>query len=158
MSSLPAFVTVEELAARMPGGLADADRARAQAALDDASTLIRLEAGTAWAADGTIDFGDLDDWKQDVVTAVAIAAARRALENPDGATEMSIGDASMKLANDSNDVFLKAAEKSAIRSIAGRGGTFGSIDLEIGTPGYSGYIDVAGQDEPLPFTYEPLRP
>jgi hypothetical protein len=154
---LPAFATVDDLEAR---GVDVTNEERAQAALDDASALIRLEVGASWTTTDedpvAIDFGDMVDYLQDAVVAVCVAVARRVLENPDGATSMSLGDASLTLANASNDVYLTSRERATLRRAAGRS-ALGSVDLEIGTPGYSGYIDV-GQTELLPFTYEPLRP
>lgn len=158
---LPAFATLEHLKAR---GVDVSDAARAQAALNDASALIRSEAGTGWVSGAgsaeepyVVDFGDMDPYLQDDLVAVTVAVARRVLENPQGASAMSLGDASLTLANSTSDVYLTASERRRIRRAGGAGGV-SSVQLEVGTPGYSGtYIDV-GQTEPMPFTYEPLRP
>lgn len=154
MSTLPTFASTDDLEAR---GVDVTDVDRAWAALDDASTLIRVEARKSWVADDAVDFGDLADYLQDAIVTVCITAARRALENPTGASAMAVGDVSVTLADASSDVYLTNRERIIIRTAAGQGSALGSIELEVGTPGYSGYIDV-GQTEPMPFTYEPLRP
>lgn len=150
---LPAFASTSELAVRIPGGISDDDEARAQGVLEDASSLIRAEAGTTWVTEGV-----LDEDVPDIVVTVCIAAAKRAFTNPEAVTSESLGDAARSFGDASSDVYLTAAEKRLVRRAAGLASTIGSIAMEIGTPGWSGdYIDV-GQTEPMPFTYEPLRP
>lgn len=160
---LPAFATVEELAARIPGGVSDADEPRAQAALDDASTLIRGVAGEDWTSSGgALDFGDIAERQQDQITLVCISAAKRAYLTPTGVRSETLGDAAQTYADRAGEVYLTDEEAAVVRAVASGATTssgFSSIDLEIGTPGWSGdVIAVSGQDEPLPFTYEPLRP
>lgn len=157
---LPAFATVDDLEAR---DVDVSDAVRAQAALDDSSTLIRVVAGTSWVSDDAVDWGDLADYHQDNIIRICIEAAKRSLDNPDRLVSetQSVGDAShaKTYAATSSDVYLTAAEKKQIRQAAGHTGALGYVDLEIGTPGWSGdVITVVGSDEPLPFTYEPLRP
>lgn len=135
--TLPAFASIDDLEAR---GVDVTDPVRAQAALDDASALIRIEANTSWVAAGAVDFGDLADYLQDAIVTVCVSAARRVLENPEGATAMSLGDASLTLANASTDVYLTAAERRVIRRASGRGG-IGSVRLEgEGVPNLSGAV------------------
>lgn len=156
-SVLPAFATPDDLEAR---GLDVSDRARAQAALDDASALIRVEAGPTAAWETIADIGST---YQDLIVAITCAVARRVLENAElvQSETQSLGDASQTRNygdRASNDVFLKAGERRLIKRAAG-GSTLGYVDLSIGTPGWTGdVIDVVGSDEPLPFTYDPLRP
>lgn len=148
---LPPFASLDDLEART--GPVD-DVTRAEAALDDASALIRAEAGQTWVTDDA-----LDEDVPGILAVVCIAVARRVIENPDGFTEMHVGDTGGSLANASNDVYLTANEKRLVRRAAGVSGVMGVVELEMGTPGWSGdYINVVGSNEPLPFSYEPLRP
>lgn len=155
---LPALASLEDLEDR---GIDISDigtAVRAQAALNDASALIRVEAGADWVGTGnTLDFGDMDQRLADALVSVCCAVVQRVLNNPQGATSMSLGDASVTLTDASTDVYLTRNERRIIRRAAGLGAV-GSVELYVGTPGYGGgYINV-GQTEPLPFTYEPLRP
>lgn len=114
--TLPAFATLEQLAARIPGGIRDADEARAQAALDDASTLIRSEVSphAGWTTAEALD-ADVPD----IVVMVTLWAARRSYENPEGVSEESLGQYSVSLGNSSSDVYLTAAERRHVRKAAG---------------------------------------
>jgi hypothetical protein len=135
--TLPAFASTDDLDAR---GVDVSNLVRAQTALDDASAVIRLEANTSWVVEGAVDFGDLADYLQDAIVTVCISVARRVLENPDGAESMTLGDASVSLANSSNDIYLTASERKIIRRASGRG-SIGSIRLEgEGVPNLSGAV------------------
>lgn len=117
--SLPALASLEQLATRL-GGIDDSDEERAQAALDDASALIRTEAGEDWVTDD--DPPELDtDNLPDVIVTVCCAAARRAVTNPDGVTQESLDGYSTSYRNDSADVYLTKAERRLVRGAAGRG-------------------------------------
>lgn len=88
---LPSLASVAALEARLgvePDSLADTDLARAEAALEDASILVRAEAGKSWV-DG---LGALSGVPDPVATVVVLAAAR-AYRNPDGLASESIGGA-----------------------------------------------------------------
>lgn len=141
--TLPALATLEQLEVRTPGGLTDTSRA--QAALDDASAMVRSIAGKTWTTEG-----ELDEDIPGIVTVVTCAAARRVLANPDGLTQEGIDDYSYSIANASPDVYLTKAERAAIRSAAGRAGvwTLGTTRTGIDD---TQYVDVVGQDEPIPF-------
>lgn len=133
--SLPALASLEALSDRTPGGIGEDDETRAQAALDDASALIRAEAGDDWVTDD--DPPELDeDALPDVVVTVCCAAARRALVNPDGVTQESLDGYSTSYRNDSADVYLTKAERRLVRSAAGRGGLWAQ-------PTTRGHPDVA---------------
>lgn len=108
-SSLPPFADVDDLADRIPGGIKDDDIARAEAALDDASTLIRAEAGKDWASDFP-----------DIVFTVTLRAALRAFTNPAGLQQESVQGWSGSFANSSTDVYLTSNEKRLVRAAAGR--------------------------------------
>jgi len=145
MASLPALVSLEEFAARL-GGIAAADEERAQAALDDASALIRSEAGTE---DWVDDEGALET-VPDVVVAVCVAVAGRAFRNPDGLRSEQIGTYSVTYGDATTAVYLTAAERRIVRRAAGMM-SLGSIELE------SGYapnivtvpVDIGG--DPIPW-------
>lgn len=118
--SLPALADLEALAARIfPSGIDEAEEPRAQAALDDASALIRAEAGQDWVTAG--DPVALSDDLPDVAVTVCLAAARRALVNPDGVVSETIQGYATNYGNDSGDVYLTRAERRLIRRASGLG-------------------------------------
>lgn len=100
---------------------------RAQAALEDASSLVRTEAGRTWTDEA---HATLDANVPDVVVSVTLAAAQRAFNNPQGATQASLGDVSVSFSRDGSagTVFLTKAEQRAVRKAGGRN-TFGSITM-----------------------------
>jgi len=121
---LPAFASFLELDARIPGGIADEDVERAQAALDDASTLIRAEASQNYVDDQgalTLPAG-ADAWRADVLVRVCLSAARRQLDNPDGISQEALGAYSVQQANASSDVYLTTAERRDVRRAAKKTG------------------------------------
>lgn len=126
---LPAFASLTDLRARIPGGIEDDDEARAQANLDDASVLIRAESRRNWVNDDDeLDLPTGDDrWRADILVRVCLAAAQRAFENPEGVTQEALLSYSETRASSSNDVYLTAAEKRLIRKAAGTSG-LGTID------------------------------
>lgn len=142
--TLPALATVDQLEVRTPGGLTDF--ARAQAALDDASAMVRSVAGKTWTTDG-----DLDADIPGIVAVVVCTVARRILANPDGVTQEGIDDYTFSVANASPDVYLTRGERQAIRSAAGRSGVWSMQTTRVGTGDDTQYVDVVGQDEPIPF-------
>lgn len=142
---LPAFASLPQFAARVPGGVPDADEARAQAALEDASSLIRDEAGTTWVdANNALDLPTgTDAWKADTLVRVCCAAARRTFENPDGVSQESLGGYSVAQSNSSSDVYLTAAEKRQVRKAAGFTGlgVLTTTRSPIGTTGITGGLE-----------------
>lgn len=151
MAHLPAFASVEDLEARM----GDVDDARAQAALDDASAFIRAEAGKDWAIEDA-----LDDDVPDVIVAITLKAARRALENPEGVTKESVGTYSVGYANSSSDVYLSSEERRLIRRAAGKSGLWTQATTRsdpatagLDTPGPPDYVRCGVAD-----TYLPVEP
>lgn len=135
------------------------DQTRAQVALDDASAEIRAFTRRSWVDGDALALPTgVDAWKADVLVRVCCSIARRVLDNPEGVQQESIGSYSVTNANASSDVYLTRAERRLLQSVAGSS-AIGTIDLEIGTPRWTGdFIGVYSQDEPLPFTYEPLLP
>lgn len=114
----PSLASFGQFASRIPGGVEQADQARAQAALDDASALIRAEAGTTWTNEDGTALVDVPD----IIVTITVAAARRSFVNPDGLTAEAIGDYSSSFAHASGDVYLTKAERNAVRRAAGRSG------------------------------------
>ncbi len=101
----------------MPSGVSDADSARAQAALDDASALIRAEAGITWVNDDD----ELTD-VPDILVTLTCKAAQRVIVNPDGQSQSQTGPFGGAWANASSDVYLTKYEKNLVRRAAGRTG------------------------------------
>jgi len=154
--SLPALASLEALAARMPSGIAEGDEARARAALDDASAIIRAEAGEDWVTDDEPPALDEDNLP-DVVVSVCLAAARRAFVNPDGVTAESLDGYSTQYRNDSADVYLTRHERRLVKGAAGLGSLgvhrttrsdYGALD----TPGVSVPVGTVVSDE-FPYDY-----
>jgi hypothetical protein len=134
---LPSLVDLETLGERL-GVTIDADSPdgiRAQAALDDASALIRQAASYNWA---TVD-GDMLT-VPDIIVAIACAVAYRAFKNPTGATQASVGDVSVSFSGSPGGaVYLTKNEHAAVRKAAGRPGIT-TIQLE---------SDLLAADDPL---------
>jgi hypothetical protein len=149
--TLPAFATLEAFAARLPGGVSDDDETRARAALDDASTLIRAEAGKDWVTDD--EPAVLADDLPDIVVTVCIAAARRAFTNPDGIRSESLLSHSVTLADSSADVYLTTAERRMIATAAGRtGGGISTLSTTRGpleTAGCGDLLDPTVEEFPI---------
>ena len=103
------------------------DAARAGAALDDASALIRAEAGLTWADDD----GELDE-VPDLIATLCLKVARRSLRNPDGVTGQSesISDYSLSLQFATADAYITGAERDLIRRAVGVGG-LSSVGVEV---------------------------
>lgn len=114
---LPRLASIQQFAARLPGGVNDDDLLRAEATLDDASALVRAEAGVTWVNAS----GELEN-VPDVIVTVVCAAARRAFVNPNGLTAESIQDYQASFASASPDVYLTKQERNAIRRAVGRSG------------------------------------
>ncbi|BCJ41670.1 hypothetical protein GCM10010168_53320 [Actinoplanes ianthinogenes] len=112
--SLPPLATVEALTVRLGGeALAGADLARARAALDDVSALVRLEAGVDWvAADAATITAPA------AVVAVVLAAALRGYRNPDGFQSESVGSYSYQYAQGSTSAYLSDAEIRIVKAAA----------------------------------------
>jgi hypothetical protein len=149
---LAAFATLDDLAARVPGGISEADEPRAQAALDDASTKIRAEAGKTWTdEDGDLDLPTgADAWRADILVTVCVQAALRAFTNPEAMTQEGIGTYSASWANATTDVYLTRAERQMVRRAAGATGLW---RLAIGqdTTQSVEYLDIEPAGEPIPW-------
>ncbi|WP_162942866.1 hypothetical protein [Cryobacterium soli] len=111
MNPLPPSVT--DLEARLglpPGTLADEDKARAEASLEDATTLALAEVSPAkayaWEANAP-----------KIVALVVLKAARREYENPRGVNQETQGDHSVGL-SETSGVYLTNREIGQIRRAA----------------------------------------
>lgn len=115
------------------------DGKRAQAALDDASTLVRLEAGQDWLLEDSGDGDVLDPEMPEVISAITLAVAARGYRNPDGKTQTSVGDVSVSYSRQSGEgaIYLTKSEAKAIVKASGLGGSLTSVQVEVGYPGVS---------------------
>lgn len=125
---LPPLADSTMFAARLPGGLADADAARAEATLEDASALVRAEAGQTWVSDA----GALTD-VPDIIVSVTLAVAKRAFVNPDMVRSEGIQDYQVSFGSSSPDVYLTKAERDLIRRAVGRAGLWTLATTRIDT-------------------------
>lgn len=115
--TLKALAEVSALELRLgfeTGTLQGPDLARAQAALADASALVRAEANKAW-----LDSDSNVTAPAQVVT-IVVKAALREFKNPDGFTSEQMGDYSYRTDN-AGGVYLTEDERRIVRSAAGSG-------------------------------------
>lgn len=97
------------------GTLQGPDLARAQAALDDASALVRAEAGKSWVdTDGTTITAPAQ------VLTIVVKAALREFKNPDGFSSEQMGDYSYRT-DHTGGVYLTDDERRIVRQAAGAG-------------------------------------
>lgn len=109
---LPALATLDELEARLgvdPGSLSGPDSARAQAALDDASALVREESRRDW-----VDTDDAITAPPSLVR-VVLGAALRNFRNPDGEISQTAGPFSRTVKAADVGVYLTPAETEIVR-------------------------------------------
>jgi hypothetical protein len=151
--TLPALANIDTLEDR---GVV-VDLTRAQAALMDVSALIRREAGKTWVDED----GDLEEVPDEVV-AVLVEVIRRSVSNPTGATQVSLGDASVSYGGTGRvgALFLYPDEKRIIRRAAGRSavGYVHAEGIGVGAVGPSDYLYDQYDGDPIPWTSEPLLP
>lgn len=141
----PALASIEAFEVRLGRTLGD-DEDRAQAALEDASALIRLEANKTWVTGNTID-SDVPD----VIVSICLRAARRAFENPSELSSEAIGN--FQQAWRIGNVYLTSDEITVIQHAVGGGS--GMVSVSASTPWsflQTDYIPVVGQDEPMPYS------
>ena len=106
---LPALATIEDLEARLGHPIVDdAERARAQALLDDASALVRFVAGQTWV-DDTFDPPVITD-VPDVVVSITCAAALRGWYNPAAIESAQLGAVSVRYGG----AWLSGSEREAL--------------------------------------------
>jgi hypothetical protein len=110
------LASITDLHDRVPGGIDQEGTARAQAILEDASALIRAEAGKTWTDD------DPPVAVPPVIKTVCLSAARRAYLNPDGIESIGLDGHTASFTTGSPDVYLTKAETRAVRRAAGKSG------------------------------------
>jgi hypothetical protein len=116
--TLPSLAQVSELEKRLGldfGSLSGLDLERAEAALSDASALVRAEAGR--------DFFDIATGlvvAPDVIVTIATRSAIRAYRNPEGVVSESLGGAyQFSYAPGETSVYLTDDERRIIKSMGG---------------------------------------
>lgn len=110
MSELPALAAVGQLADRLGSAVTGtADQRRAQAALADASALVRQVGGTDW-----IDENGRAAAPGPVVT-VVLSAALRVFRNPDGVVSETRGPFTRRRADTEVGVYLTDQETEVVR-------------------------------------------
>lgn len=100
------------------GSLQGADLARASAALDDASALVRAEAGKDWV---TTAHGTPTVSAPTQVVTIVVKAALREYRNPAGFTSEQLGDYSYRT-DQTGGVYLTEEERRIVRAAAGASG------------------------------------
>ena len=103
------LASVEELEARLGAPFPSApEHARAMAALEDASAVLRAECGRA-------------EWDEvpETVRVLTLRVARRMLMNPDGLQSESIGPASASVSGEVAEGMLTVAERRMLRAGVG---------------------------------------
>lgn len=124
------------------GSLSGADKARAEACLDDVSALVR-EAGGVSFLDAAGDLVDREEIPAAIVT-VTVQAALRGYRNPDGLASESIGSGAYAYSYGSEaqaGIYLTEAEASIVKKAANGGA---ALSYSVGVP--SAY----GERPPLP--------
>lgn len=105
---------------------------RATSALEDASTLVLDEGDATWTADTA----------PDIVKTIVLTVARRVFENPEGASQKSVGDASVSYRPTSRDgapqTELTTHERRRVRKAAG----IALTSMTLSSP-YGPYADTA---------------
>lgn len=146
--TLPSLASLSDLNARLTGEVASGDETtRAQAALDDASAIIRAEAGTTWT-----DALDALEDVPDVIVTVCASFAKRLFLNPEWKSSENLGSYAYELSGTSGGALeLTKAERKLIRRAIGQG-ALGAITLESPYAANSEtvYLDVSGTTEHFP--------
>lgn len=144
--ALPALVGFEAFAARIAGGVSDADRVRAEALLEDASALVRKEAGATWVTgDAVVDVPE-------IVVTITVAVAKRAFENPRGAASETTGPFGVQYPDHAGDlVFLTESEQKTLQRLRGGAGLW-TLSTTRGDPTCdTEYLVVDPPGQPIPF-------
>lgn len=166
MAALPALATVDDLGKLLQVSIEDTDVARAEALLDDASGLIRAEAGTSWVGDDGVTVT-----APAVVVTICKNMAKRAFVNPAGYSSETVGNWTGRFADRdqvSSGVYLTEPEIRMIRRAAGAP-TLGTITLSrypsiplsdsFGNPlgvVSDNFVDVTPPGKPLPVDFPEL--
>ena len=134
--------TLQQLEARMGRSFEGAELSMAEAALADASALVR-HYGLPWA---------IPSAAPDVAVAITLAAAERRVRNPEGFRMEMEGSYQYQLpASAPTGVALTQSEIDLLRDLSGRGGI---VSVEVQRPYVvddTWYAPVAGSTEYLPW-------
>lgn len=114
---LPPLARLEDIEARLGRVFPEDERARPFAVLDDASALVRAEAGRTWNEPNGIVY-DIPE----AILAVVMRVAIRAIENPEGYVSESGGDYSYTRRGVEDGVYLTDRERKIIRRAVGKTG------------------------------------
>lgn len=129
---MPALASVQDIEARLGRVVAGDELGRVVALLDDASALVRDEAGVTWIAPTT---GALLTVPESV-RVVVLRVVERAIRNPQGFSAESAGDYSYQRTGVEPGVYITDREQKIIRRAVGRVGlwtqpvTRGNDDLQ----------------------------
>jgi len=111
------LASVPDVEQRLGRVFTDAEIGRVTALLDDASELVRLEAGRTWVDD---DGNPLPI--PGAVRMVVLRMVDRAIRNPDGFSAESDGDYSYQRTQVEPGIYLTDAERAILRRATGRTG------------------------------------
>lgn len=129
---MDALASVLDIEARLGRTFVDDELGRVVALLEDASALVRDEAGRTWIDPTT---GALTGVPGSI-RAVVLRMVERAVRNPQGFSSESAGDYSYQRNNVDQGVYLTDAERAIIRRACGRTGlwtqpvTRGDADMQ----------------------------
>lgn len=109
---------ITDIEARLGRTFSGEEHTRVEALLDDASALVRDEAGITWIDPGT----GLLTTVPGSIRAVVLRSVERAVRNPQGFSAESAGDYSYQRTNVEPGVYLTDSERQIIRRATGRTG------------------------------------
>lgn len=112
------LVALSDVEARLGTTYPTGEVARPLAVIDDASALVRAEAGRTWVDPVTAVLLDVPP----AIKAVTLRVAIRAIENPEGFTAESGGDYSYSRKGVEDGVYLTDREARMIRKVVGKSG------------------------------------
>lgn len=111
------LATVEDVESRLARQFTVDETTRVTALLDDASALVRDEAGRTW-----LDVNGVLEAVPAAVRAVVLRAVERAVRNPQGFSAESAGDYSYQRTGVEQGVYLTEQERKILRRAIGRTG------------------------------------
>jgi len=153
---LPALATLNDLEARLglePGELFGAERVRAQAALDDASALVREETRRDWVGVA----GEIT--APPSLIRITLGAAQRTYRNPDGEISQTTGPFSRTIKAADVGVYLTPAEVEICRRYRQESTGLWTLRTTRGDDDDSTlYMDDQYGLEPFPVGYDKDRP
>lgn len=137
---------------RLRRALSDAEATAAEAAIDDATALVRAETGRTWLDEnGTPD---------PQVAGIVLSVALRAFRNPEGFSSQTVGSWTGTVGGGGQDVasgvYLTTHERRQLQSLMGAGGL---VSLTVVRPEFIGddgtvWVPVAQGGDDFPFLTE----